>query len=117
MVKKKATHEPKGEYRRMQGQPPTRERKSESRFERAHEWRLMKADLDRADLKPNEYLQLSLNDEAKKEYGIVNRRTIARFIKKYLADNDLNKYTVKSFRREGKDFFIVRYTPVVRGVA
>lgn len=104
-------------YRRVKGTPPKRERKSEARLERAHEWRLLKADIDKADLKVNEYLELALSDADKEKYGIINRRSIARFIKKYLLSKGLNKYSVKSFRRENKDFFIVSYTPVVRGVA
>jgi hypothetical protein len=70
----------------------------------------LKADMDKRDLTPNEFLELALTDDDKEKYGITNRRTIARFLQKYIKDNKL-KYTVKSFRREDKDFFIVAKPP------
>jgi len=94
---------------------PKRERKSESRFESTREWRAMKADIDRG-LKPQEALQAVLTPQDKEKYGIKNRRTIARFVKKYLAARGLD-YGVKSFQREGQDWIIVQYTPVIRQTA
>jgi hypothetical protein len=85
---------------------PKRERKSESRFEKTPEWLAMKADIDRG-LKPKEALQVSLTDADKLKYRISNRRTIARFVKKYLVDNDLS-HAVKSFRRDDMDIIVVR---------
>jgi hypothetical protein len=103
-------------YKRVkESQVPKRERKSESRFEKTSEWRLLKADLEKG-LKPQEALQVILTDADKEKYGISNRRTIARFVVKYLQANKL-KYGVKSFRREDKDFIIVQYTPIVRNVS
>lgn len=98
-----------------ESQVPKRERKSESRFERTDEWRHMKADIDKG-LKPLEALQCALSPEDKKRYKISNRRTIARFVKRYLESKGL-KYGVKSFNREGLDFIVVQYTPVIRQTA
>jgi hypothetical protein len=87
-------------------QVPKRGRKSESRFERTEEWRMMKADLDRG-LKPQEALQVTFSEAEKEKIGISHRRTIARFVQKYLATNEF-PYIVKSFHREGLDFVIVQ---------
>jgi len=54
-----------------------------------------------------------LTDEDKKRYKIKNRRTVARFIHKYLESQGL-KYGVKSFRRDEGDFFVVQYSPLAR---
>lgn len=86
---------------------PARGRKSESRFERTPEWKAMKADIDRG-LKAQEALQVALTKEEMVGYGITNRRTIARFLQKYLAASEL-PYTVKSFQRDGRDYVIVQY--------
>lgn len=86
---------------------PTRGRKSESRFERTPEWKAMKADLDRR-LKPQEALQVTLTEEEKKQLGISNRRTITRFLQRYLADKEL-PYIVKSFHREKLDYVLVMH--------
>jgi hypothetical protein len=86
---------------------PKRERKSESRFEKTPEWLAMKADIDRG-LKSKEALQVALTDADKEKYRITNRRTVARFVKKYL-DEQGHEYTVKSFRREDMDFIVVRH--------
>ncbi len=82
---------------------PTRGRKSESRFERSPDWKAMKADIDRG-LKPNEALQIALTEEEKKQLGISNRRTIARFLQLYLAAKDL---PCESFHREQLDHVLV----------
>jgi hypothetical protein len=65
----------------------------------------MKADLANG-VKPNEYLELALTDADKEKYGIQSRRTIARFLQKYLIDHKI-PCEVKSFRRDGRDFFIL----------
>lgn len=88
---------------------PRRKRLSFSRFEMTEEWRLMRGDIDKG-LKPQEALQVSLTDEDKKKYKITNRRTVARFVKKYLASRKL-PYTVKSFHRDDRDFIIVFHAP------
>lgn len=85
---------------------PKRTRKVTPRFETTEEWRMMKADLDRG-LKPGEALQVVFTERDKEEYDIRSRRTIARFVKKYLLSKDL-PHTVKSFeRRESGDFYII----------
>jgi hypothetical protein len=90
---------------------PKRSRISSSRFERTPDWRAMQADLEKG-LKPNEVLQIMLTEEDKKRYGIKNRRTVARFLKKYLEVKKL-PYAVKSFSNLGRDFVLVQYTPRV----
>jgi len=84
---------------------PKRPRKSTSRFERTGEWKQMKACLDKG-LKPDEALEIVLTAEDKAKLRISNRRTVARFIQKYLADHKL-PYTMKSFRRGMDDYFLV----------
>ncbi|MFZ0915150.1 MAG: hypothetical protein WBQ76_15145 [Candidatus Korobacteraceae bacterium] len=90
---------------------PKRRRVSTSRFEVTEEWRLMKADIDRG-LKPQEALQVILTTEDKKRYKIRNRRTVARFVKKYLDSRGL-KYRVDSFGRDGRDFIVLKHQPVL----
>jgi len=85
---------------------PKRPRKAVSRFERTPEWRMMRADIEKG-LKPSEALQVIFSEQDKEKYNIHNRRSIARFIQKYLRTRKL-PYTVKSFeRRETGDFIIL----------
>jgi len=84
---------------------PKKPRKAFSRFERTPEWKAMRADLERG-LKPREALQVVLTEEDKKKYHIQNRRTIARFFRKYLRDHKL-PYALKSFTRDSADFFLI----------
>ncbi len=95
-----------------ESQIPKRRRVSVSRFEKTEEWRLMKADIDTG-LKPREALQVILTDADKAKYKIKNRRTVARFVQKYLDSKGL-KYGVKTFRRDNGDFIVVQHTPVLR---
>lgn len=67
----------------------------------------MKASLDKG-LKPTEALEVVLTPEDKKNYRISNRRTVARFIQKYLLDHKL-PYQLKSFHRDSADFFLVQF--------
>lgn len=96
-------------------QVPKRERKSEYLFEGTEEWKMMKRDIDKG-LKPNEALQVQLTAEDKEKYGIKSRRTIARFVKRYLDENEL-PYTVKAFNRDAMDYIVVQYTPVISRTA
>lgn len=89
---------------------PRRKRASVSRFEVTAEWKQMRAALDKG-LTPNEALEVILTPEDKKKYDIKNRRTVTRFIKKYLRAHGL-KYALHSFNRELGDYFIVS-NPVV----
>jgi hypothetical protein len=100
-------------YKKMSAeQLPKRTRKAESRFEKTQEWTLMKADLDRG-LSPQEAAQIGLTPEDKARYKITHRRTIARFVKKYIASKGL-RYTIKSFQRGGVDYVaVINDTPVV----
>lgn len=74
-----------------------RSRRRISRFEKTAEWRLMCADIEKG-FKTNEALQLVLTDEDKEKYQIRNRRTVARFVRKYLKDRNL-QFVVKSYHR------------------
>lgn len=87
-------------------QVPARERKSESRFERTEEWHMMKADLERG-IKPQEALQVTFTEADMKKIGITNRRTIARFVQKYVTAKGF-PYVVKSLHRENREFVIVQ---------
>lgn len=49
-----------------------------------------------------------LTPEDKKKYNLEHRRTVARFIKKYVLSLNL-PYSVKSFERETGTFFLVMY--------
>jgi len=98
-----------------ESQIPKRRRTSVSRFENTEEWRLMKADIDNG-LKPGEALQIVLTDDDKVKYKIKNRRTVVRFVQKYLDSKGL-KYGIKSFRRDIGDFIVVQHTPVLRQTA
>jgi hypothetical protein len=84
---------------------PKRKRTGISRFERTPEWQLMKADIDKG-LKPMEALQVILTEEEKAKYKIKNRRSIARFIKKYLEAKGLS-YNVRNFHRDEGEFIVV----------
>lgn len=94
---------------------PRRKRTSTFRFEGTPEWKAMKRDIDTG-LKPNEGLQVALSPEDKEKYNIASRRTIARFINRYLKSVK-KPYTVQSFNRDGLDFFIVKYQPVIAKTA
>ena len=89
---------------------PKRSRRVASRFENTSEWREMRADIEKG-LKSSEALQLVMSDEEKRKYKIKNRRTIARFVRKYLKERNL-PYIVKSFHRDDMgDVLIVRHPP------
>jgi hypothetical protein len=69
----------------------------------------MKADLDKG-VKLNEALGITLTEADRAKYRIQNRRTIARFLQKYLKGRKL-PYTLNSFRQNGEDFFIIENGP------
>ena len=94
---------------------PRRKRNAVSRFEKTPDWQQMKTALDKG-LKINEALEVVLTDEDKKKYHLQHRRTVTRFIKGYVKSHKM-PYTVKSFRRELGDYFLVMYVPVVRQTA
>jgi hypothetical protein len=85
---------------------PKRRRVALSRFEKTKEWRLMRADLERG-LKADDALQVILTDEDKGRYGIKNRLSVVRFLKKYLSTHKL-PYTVRAFRGDDGDFIVVQ---------
>jgi hypothetical protein len=88
---------------------PKIHRNRPSRFESTQEWKMMRSDLEKG-LKPKEALQITVTDQDKAKYGIQNRRSIARFLQKYLDANKL-PYQLKSFHRDGMDFFLIQNTP------
>lgn len=87
---------------------PSRERKSEYRFESTPAWEAMKADID-SGLSPDDALKYTLTDEDKKKYRIQNRRTVQRFIQEYLESRGKKyaKYQVLCRRVGGVDIIIV----------
>lgn len=62
-------------------------------------------------LKPDEALEICLTPEDKAKHRITNRRTVARFIQKYIASHHL-PYIFKSFGRETGDYFLVICPPL-----
>lgn len=87
---------------------PRRSRLSTSRFENTHEWRMLRADID-AGLKADDVLEIRLTEADKKKYNLMHRRTVTRFIKKYLESKGF-PYRVRSFHRDDEgDFFLVQY--------
>ena len=97
-------------YKKMKAEEgvPKKYRPSVFRFESTPEWKLMRADIERG-LKPGEVLQVLLTAEEKEQYNIKERRTVARFLKKFLDERNL-PYTLKSFHRPDEgDFFIVSF--------
>ncbi len=58
------------------------------RFEKTEEWKALKRDLDRG-LKPGTVLQIRFGPEEMKKYRITNRRTVARYLQKYITEHKL----------------------------
>lgn len=69
------------------------------RFEKTDEWRAMRADLEKG-LKPHDALCVSFTEEDMQKYRITNRRTVARYLKHYIAARAL-PYKVRSFQNVG----------------
>lgn len=92
---------------------PKRSRRAKpSRFESTEAWKDLKREIDRG-LGEQEAIQTTLTDDDKKKYRIPNRRTTARFIKKYIVSKKL-KYTVKSFHTsDGESYFVSNEPPRV----
>jgi hypothetical protein len=87
---------------------PKRRRNAVPRFETTREWKWMRAELEKG-LRPTEALQVILTDEDRKKYRITNRRTVTRFVQKYLAAHNL-PYVVKSLRLDGgRDIILVQH--------
>jgi hypothetical protein len=73
---------------------------------------MMQADIEKG-LKPGEALQVIIGPADKDRYNIHNRRSITRFIQKYVRAREL-PYSVKSFERRttGEFFFLVGHISV-----
>jgi hypothetical protein len=83
-----------------------------SRFELTQDWQLMKAALD-GGLKPQEAVEVVLTPELKKKFNLKHRRTVTRFLQKYVHGHGM-PYTVKSGERDLGTYFLVSYdVPVV----
>lgn len=95
------------------GEGPKRQRIQPSRFESTPHWREMKKALA-AGIGESEYIQIQLTPEEQAEYKLKHRRTIARFLKKYVQDNSL-RYSVNSFNNGGDVYFrILNDVPIVK---
>lgn len=88
-----------------ENQVPKRERYQPSRFEATPEWAAMKADLDKG-LKPKETAKLELTEGDYARIGVSSKKTIYRFLLKYVKDNGL-PYKVKSRQSQGRDFILI----------
>jgi hypothetical protein len=100
-------------FKRGKGGVPKRTRSQPSRFESTKEWKQLKAAID-SELTPGEFVAVILTEEQKKEIGIAHRRTIARFIKKYVRARTL-PYSIKSFTQDGMDHYYVTHdVPVTK---
>jgi hypothetical protein len=75
---------------------PKRTRVRIPRFEKTEEWRRMRADIEKG-LKPGELLVVILTERDMQKYRITNRRTVARYVKKYLTAHKL-PYHIVSFQ-------------------
>lgn len=82
-----------------------RKRNRIPRFEKTEEWRMMQADIERG-LKPRDALQVLFTKEDMEKYRITNRRTVARYLKKYLTTRKL-PYGVKSFQLPNGGFVVM----------
>lgn len=87
------------------GEIPKRKRQSVPRFQLTPEWAQMKSKLDRG-LNPEEQILVTLTEEEKAKYRIKDRKTIMRFIRRYLRQNNF-KYNFKTFNRDGADWFVI----------
>ena len=68
----------------------------------------MRADLENG-LMADEALQVVLTEKDKERYKIKNRRTVARFVRKYIESKKL-LYVVKSFHRDDmRDVLLVHH--------
>jgi hypothetical protein len=74
------------------------------RFEKTDEWRQMRAALEKG-LKPSEALSVYFAEADMLKYRITNRRTVARYVKKYLAAHKL-PYKIKSFQSRAGGFHV-----------
>jgi hypothetical protein len=94
--------------------PPRKRRPTPSRFEKTSEWKQLKKAMD-AGLTPETTpgrddataCVIQLTDADKKTMGLVSRRTIARFVQKYVKEHGFN-YRVLNFRHENNDFIVVK---------
>jgi hypothetical protein len=73
-----------------------------SPFEQTPEWKRLEKDLAEG-IGRGEALRLSWTPRELKQIGVV-RRSIARFLQRYLERNGLAHYRVESFSREGREW-------------
>jgi hypothetical protein len=85
-------------------QKPTRVRIP--RFERTKEWTQLRDALEKG-LKPDEVLAVTLTEADMRKYRITNRRTVSRYVQKYVAAHKL-PYKVQGFQAIGGFFVQVK---------
>ncbi len=78
------------------------------RFEKTKEWGMLRDALEQG-LKPTEAVDVFFSEAEMRKYRITNRRTVARYVAKYIAANKL-PYTIKSFG-ETTGFHVQVYRP------
>jgi hypothetical protein len=88
---------------------PKRTRVRIPRFEKTDEWQQMRADLEKGTIKPDGALMLTFTAADMQKYRITNRRTVARYVAKYIATHNL-PYKTKSFQsKAGIGFHVMVY--------
>ncbi len=105
---------PSGAFQKLKAsEAPRRKRRSSSRMDVLPQWKLMREQLEKQKMTPNEVWQLTVTAEDKQKYRVQSRRTMVRVVANYIAEQNL-PYRVVSFTRDGYDFVQVRYPPVGR---
>lgn len=100
----------KGTYEKLTvKEAPRRKRRSVSRMEALPQWQLMREDLEKHKMTPNEVRQITVTPEDRDKYRIQSRRTMTRFVAKYLQDSQM-PYRVNSFNRDGVVFIQVLHS-------
>jgi hypothetical protein len=101
-----------GTYQKLKaGEAPRRKRRSVSRMEALPQWKLMRDDLEKHKMTPNEVRQITVTPDDRRKHRIQSRRTMVRAVANFIAEHNL-PYRIVSFNRDGDDYVQVRYTPV-----
>lgn len=88
---------------------PKQTRHRVPRFERTKEWAQLRAALEKG-LKSTEAVSVIFTDAEMKAYRITNRRTVARYVQKFIKDHKL-PYKVRSFSLPGGGFNVLVSRP------
>jgi hypothetical protein len=76
------------------------------RFERTKEWTQLRDALEKG-LKPDEVLAVTFTEADMRKYRITNRRTVSRYLQRYVAAHKL-PYKVQGFQVSGGFFVQVK---------